>query len=271
MSVDSPGVGGALSVGRPVMAASTTEQMMAAAGLGGQVVAGQGSEPTVYMGPSFHAATPNAGEATAQNRLEQQAAKQKAFFTLTQAQQQFYNLTPSEFETLKTQGSRMMGYDISNSYQQMQTVWNAMIQAAVARSRITNADVDPWSALDTMAAQSTPKVPTAADYTGPVTSTDLSNPDTARYVLDSALKQNLGRSPNAEEQQSFYAALQQHARSNPTVTTPNEVLGSGATSSGGYQEAQFAQDWAKGQEGAAEYRASQYADLLTQAINNPEL
>jgi hypothetical protein len=120
--------------------------------------------------------------------------------------------------------------------------------------------------------------------TNTTTRVDLSNPDTAKGLVNTALTQHLGRAANPQEVSDFYAALQAHEKMNPqtgssttetsnqqmsgkqvaSATTTNDVTG------GGTNAQQFADDWAKAQEGSAEYTAATtYMDAFLQAIKAP--
>jgi hypothetical protein len=112
----------------------------------------------------------------------------------------------------------------------------------------------------------------------------LTNPDSARQLVNNALDTYLGRRATAEESQAFLKALNQHEQANPSMQTSttvsagtsdgkgnsvsqssSDVMGSGGTSS-----SQFAEDWARAQEGSAEYQASTtYLDAFMQALQNP--
>lgn len=258
--------------------ASSTEQLLAAAGMAGQIIPGQGSDPLVYMGEPYWSwdtdATKRKG-VTVHAPSANYAAKQAAFFTLDQAQSQFYGFTQSEMERLKEVAARYTNNpDVGQNLNTLQSVWNTGISAAVAQSTITNKPVTPWEALERLAGQVTPAPDDqSGQYTGPQTTLDLTNPDTANYILGQALQQEIGRAPNEEEKQQFRQALRMHERANPTVRTymNEDQPGEGYTTQGGTNATAFASEWAKSQEGAAEYRSTRYADLLLQAIDNPDL
>lgn len=111
------------------------------------------------------------------------------------------------------------------------------------------------------------------------TSTKLTDKDTARGLVDTALETYLGRRASEEETSAFIKALHQHENKNPTVTvqsgsTTTSPGGSSTTRSsktkGGSNSQQFAEDWARGQEGAAEFQAaSTYLDEFMKVLQNP--
>lgn len=105
-------------------------------------------------------------------------------------------------------------------------------------------------------------------YSGPVTQTRLTDPTTAESLLDTSLKNYLGRAATKREKSEFLRALNQYEAENPTVTTP---MGKGASvTTGGAQPTVFAEQFAQAQEGAAEYQAATtYLDAFLGALGNP--
>lgn len=109
-------------------------------------------------------------------------------------------------------------------------------------------------------------------YSGPVTtvqttkSVNLTNPTEARTLVNKALSDYLGREATGREQQNFLKALNFQERRNPSVTrqrsttTPQGVamntVESEVMSQGGFNPSTFAQEYAQGQEGAAEFQAA---------------
>jgi hypothetical protein len=89
---------------------------------------------------------------------------------------------------------------------------------------------------------------------------NLTNPDDARSLVNGALQQYLGRDATPEEVAEFTKALNQAERKNPLVTTPTQR-------SGGVSAGQRAIDFARSQEGSAEFLAeTQYSDWFTEVI-----
>lgn len=105
-------------------------------------------------------------------------------------------------------------------------------------------------------------------YSGPVTQTRLTDPTTAESLLDTSLKNYLGRAATSKEKSEFLRALNRYEAENPTVTTP---MGQGASvTTGGAQPTVFAEQFAQAQEGAAEYQvATTYLDAFLGALGNP--
>lgn len=118
--------------------------------------------------------------------------------------------------------------------------------------------------------------------TSQTTSVNLTDPDTARGLVDAALSQYIGRKATTQEQQAFYAALTAHAQANPqtdqrsTTTTSDAAGNSNSTTSskggGGFNAQQFAEEFAAGQEGAAEYQAATtFLDSFIKTISQPKV
>ena len=109
-------------------------------------------------------------------------------------------------------------------------------------------------------------------YSGPVTTTqtstnvNLTDPGTARQLVNRTLAETLGRDATSQEQERFLEALNMQERRSPTVTrqtvttTPRGVarteVEQEVMTQGGFNPAQFAEEFAESQEGAAEYQAA---------------
>ena len=105
-------------------------------------------------------------------------------------------------------------------------------------------------------------------YSGPVSQTRLTDPLTAKTMLDNSLKSYLGRAATKQEESAFLKALKSYEMENPTVVTPQGPGGSITT--GGTQPTAFAEQFAQSQEGAAEYQAATtYFDSFLSALKNP--
>jgi hypothetical protein len=111
------------------------------------------------------------------------------------------------------------------------------------------------------------------------TTVDLTNPDSAKQLVNDALARYLGRDANDQELAAFTQALNAREKQSPrkqsgtTVTTgtaQNSNSSTTGTNSGGTSPTQFAEDWARGQEGSAEYQAAtRFMDVFMNAIKAP--
>ncbi len=89
------------------------------------------------------------------------------------------------------------------------------------------------------------------------TQVNLTDPGSARKLVDDALSQYLGRRANPNEQAKFFKALNVMERESPVVTTSTRSGSSASTvSEGGFNPSTFADEWARGQQGSGEYQAA---------------
>jgi hypothetical protein len=111
-------------------------------------------------------------------------------------------------------------------------------------------------------------------FTNVDTRVDLTNEGEARRILDNALAGALGRDPTAAENRAFRKALNMYEKENPTVTTSKGVASASGTTStteseGGFDSLDFADRYAKSQEGYAEYQtATTYLDAFINALED---
>lgn len=103
-------------------------------------------------------------------------------------------------------------------------------------------------------------------------SVNLTDPSTARGLVSQAMENYLGRKATPKEQQTFLKALNAQEEMAPTITeqrTSRSGRSSSTTSrtTGGFNPATFAQEWAAGQEGSAEFQAATtFLDTFINAI-----
>ena len=111
-------------------------------------------------------------------------------------------------------------------------------------------------------------------FTNVQTSIDLTNEGQARRIVNNALTGALGREASSAETRAFMKALNMNERENPTVTTTKGVASAGGTTSsstseGGFDSLDFADRFAKSQEGYAEYQAATtYLDSFIDALES---
>lgn len=85
----------------------------------------------------------------------------------------------------------------------------------------------------------------------------LSDPQTARGLLDQALAQALGRDASPVEQRRFLRALNRAEAQAPTVTRSMRTgAGASVVTTGGFNPSTFAQEYAEGMQGSAEFQAA---------------
>ena len=177
----------------------------------------------------------------------------------------------------------------SNSMEAIQTAWKDALQGAASLyENYQTANSDIFRNLYNLAAEnadqgggsrsggSTP----ITDRTYTSSDVTLTNPTRAKSIVNSALSQYLGRDAKPGELKAFLASLHEEQQENPLVSTTHTHMSTSGSSasqtdsrqtSGGVDEAQFAEDWARSQEGAAEHTtANKYLGVLMKAIQNPQ-
>ena len=120
-------------------------------------------------------------------------------------------------------------------------------------------------------------------YAGPVTSmqrtssVNLTDPMSARKLVDTALESYLGRRATSKEQETFFNTLNKREKQAPTVTTQVSTTTpqgpamssteSSVMSQPGFNPSVFAEEFARGQQGAGEYQAATtYLDTFISAL-----
>lgn len=98
-----------------------------------------------------------------------------------------------------------------------------------------------------------------------ITSVDYLSEDSAKRLVNQALKAYLGRAATDEESANFAKALRTAQGENPQVVTTS---GSSRVAEGGLDVSAFAEDYAKSQPDYAEYQgATKYLDLFLGALS----
>ena len=106
------------------------------------------------------------------------------------------------------------------------------------------------------------------------TQVTLTNEGTARRIINDALSRELGRAASKDELNKFLKTLNVNEKENPTITkTQGYSSGGSSTSSstttGGFDSMDFAERFARSQEGYAEYQAATtYMDAFINALES---
>lgn len=181
-----------------------------------------------------------------------------------------------------------LGSNTEATVSAVQSAWRGVVADAASEYAKGN-PVTPLTILNMKATGSGDGAtggPSGGGGSGPKTTTqtntsrsvNLTDRTTAQGILDQALTQYLGRAATPSEVSAFMAALNRSERDHPnvsqnTVTTTTNADGtsqqnvSDTTSSGGVNASQKAINWAKKQEGAAEYQAATtYMDAFLGAL-----
>lgn len=151
-----------------------------------------------------------------------------------------------------------------------QYYWNQAVSGSNYGLYVNNQYLQPLDLLPSVIGEEAKKRGGAGGGGGPTRTTQirLTDPQGARALIDNALTQYLGRRASASEQAAFLKALNAQEARNPTVTT-SAGGGGGATvvTTGGFNPSTFAQDYAQGMEGSAEFQAATtYLDAFIQAL-----
>lgn len=174
-----------------------------------------------------------------------------------------------------------------NNYRKLEEAWATIVQdAANLYADGRGHKLTPWQAARFIAGDEEDQerrrksFADEAPFTGVKSqvssSVDLTDPTTAKAVINDVLSQMLGRAANAEELSQFTATLNAAERANPTTTTTTgtydagDLVSSSSVSSGGLDRGQVIQDRAMNLPDYGAFQASTtYADALFRAIQSP--
>lgn len=174
-----------------------------------------------------------------------------------------------------------------NNYKVLEDAWKEIVQdAANLYAGGAGHKMDPWQTARFISGDEADRerrrksFADEAPFTGTKTqvssSVDLTDPTTAKAVINDVLSQMLGRAANPEELSQFTATLNAAERANPTKTTTTgtyqdgDLLSSSSVSSGGVDRGQVIQDRAMNLPDYGAFQASTtYADALFRAIQSP--
>lgn len=189
-------------------------------------------------------------------------------YTETQASDYYVSMTDAERKRLNSEFNRVgkrLGYESPRSY------WGALVTASI------NKGVTPWDISKQQGGKG--PGPSGTDpkgsgpsggsgaYTGPTSRVDLTNEFDAEALLNDALGNYLGRSATPKELANFKKLLNKTEAANPRVNTP--VGQAMAVGSGGVNQQQVAEDFAKSRGNYAETQAdTTLMSWMTEALTN---
>lgn len=187
-------------------------------------------------------------------------------FTIEQAELEYFRLDEQQRQRFEDAVTKTFGYTPAPVV--MQSQWNNAVKFVAGYQKATGEGLSPFAYQEGLAARAEGSGRGGGAYTGPVTTVqkskdiNLTNPTQARAFLDSALGEYLGRLPNEEEYENFRKALNAQERMSPVITesestvTPQgqarREVEAESTRRGGVTPGQFATEFARSQEGAAE-------------------
>lgn len=247
----SPGVGQVLN---PLEA-----QLLQQAGLQGIYGQYAPTDTLIYLGPGY-------GTPGTPGRPKRAATPGTDMFTVDQAKAKFIDLPGEDKERFLNSIKGVTGKRPDDFFTQ-QYYWDKMVDAAGAYSSQTGKNISVFDYADKIAAQSTP----GSGGGGPTstysksTQINLSDPSTARSLLDQTLGSYLGRNPTQKEYSNFLAVLNGQEQASPTVTearTRSASSGSSASTvstsktTGGIDRAQVAKEYVESRPDYAETQLS---------------
>jgi len=186
----------------------------------------------------------------------------------------FSNLTDSEWNRLANSMDRYYG---PNRWKAdwIKNYWERSIDHADYRIRGEGLRMTPFDAFDELLERDAARglLPgggrSGSGRGGPaITETvNLTDPGTAKVILQQSMAQYLGRSPSQKELNNFMSALRGAEEAAPRTA---DVSGSRQTTSGGVNAQAFGEEYAMSQEGSAEYlAATDYLDAFMGALAGP--
>lgn len=190
-------------------------------------------------------------------------APQMAYPTVSvdAAQREFWNLSADQYAEIDKYVLSQTGFAPKTMDSRKKAWENLVLMTSEYSAGTGNDKWTPWDMGALLASKSTVKAGGGGAYTGPSTTVyetnqvDLSNPTTAREVLDGAIGQYLGRAPDQKEYDRFLATLNGFEEDSPKYSKQTrKSSGSGnkafqtvdtdGVSSGGVNSRQVAKEFA---------------------------
>jgi hypothetical protein len=187
---------------------------------------------------------------------------------LSQVKNAYAFLSPRAAKKFNSQLDRLFPYGWTPSYIAGQ--WEEASELA-AQATAQGKKIAPLDVFDNMLKNSAASAAASRGGGGggggaaaPTKTINLTDPGTAETLVDQALQGYLGRRASDKEITEFRKALTRAERGAPSEVN---VSGDTATRSGGFNPATFAQQYAEGVEGAAEYQtATTFLDSFIGAL-----
>ncbi len=257
--------GQAATYGATVPYSNVNELLSAGGMMSGTGFTAVGSEGLVYLGPSYETRRePQAGDYV--GSTVGSGNKQSAMVPVDVAVNRWYTLDDDERAEWYNISSEALGYNVGEKNpSQAQYKYNEYVNAASAYMKATGKPITPAEIaqqdIEFRRRMGFLKNQEGGGGGGGVRQVvSLTNPDDAKVLVDNALKQYLGRAANEEESAAFLSALNKVERQNPTTV-------GGSVQSGGTNRDLVAAEFARAQEGAAEFTAAtQFTNWMLESI-----
>ena len=213
-------------------------------------------EGSVYMGAASKDPADNFGFTESNTGpVPDYGMKLDTFQSVEVASQAFWKFTPEQDKQLSAIMEADTGY-APRSMESKKAYWENLVKLTASYTAATGDNYQsPWDMGGKIVAQSSGGQgagggPSVSFYE--TEQVNLSNPSTARSVMDSAIGQYLGRSPNKKEYNNFLATLNGFEEDSPTVTKGVTRNSGGSTSTstteqsteGGVDTTQVAKEFA---------------------------
>lgn len=215
-----------------------------------------GNDGVVSFGPGY-------GKRADAGRAGGPSADSRAVYPVSVAQQFWYQMDDFMFNEWTDEVQRGLTYDVGRNPSVLQQEWDKYTQAAGSYNKATGQSVSPieFLRMQNDRLERIGKLPQqGGSGSGSSSVVNLTNPSDARALVDNALSSYLGRAATTEEAEQFLGVLNAQERANPINTTKS-------SRSGGVNTQQVAKDFARSQEGAAEFMAdTQYMDWFMNKI-----
>ncbi len=199
----------------------------------------------------------------------------KSFYNYDVVAQNFAMLSPKATQKIAQDAQKWAGYSNPVPQQNLPGFYEKMVQISYQAQTQYGVKISPLEAYDWWKKKTGNIYGSSSVSAGgggggaaaPTKRVNLTDPDTAEQLVNTALETYLGRAANNQEQEAFRKALRRKEMRNPTEV---DIQGDTAVSKGGVNPAVQAKNFAMAQEGSAEYRASTtLLDTFIDSLKNP--
>lgn len=226
-----------------------------------------GSDGLVWLGSDYDApARTETITVPKRGQMQRNVPVQQRLFSVSDAELEYFRFDNEQVNRWEELTTKFVGYTPNPNYQQ--SLWRDAVTYVANYQKATGQAMSPWQYMEAVSERQAAGRTANGAYTGPVTTVsrsrdiNLTNPSEARAFLDNALGEYLGRLPTDEEYKNFTRALNIQERGAPviteqttTVTPQGDALRTQESEGmrrGGFTPGQFATEFARSQEGAAE-------------------